>query len=204
MLTCALLGVSLAWLYKWLLGAATRGPHTPQVERRHEARRRGREGVPGRPRPAWLAPLGVGSARRGLHGQREDRRRLDAPPRAVGKADQASKRAHPSGPYGAEVPDLLKRDFTVHAPNQRWVGGHDRDPDRRSRCPLVVFQGTGRRPKSLAVALEIAPAEASKALSGVQAAGTSTRQRPAAVRRAAVLRRKILDRIVRLPWEFAT
>jgi hypothetical protein len=67
-------------------------------------------------------------------------------------------------------------------------------------APDMAFVETMRR-----VALEIAPEEAGRALKGVkQSAGTSQRQRSAAVRRAAILSRKILDHIVRLPWEFAT
>lgn len=66
--------------------------------------------------------------------------------------------------------------------------------------PDMAFVETMRR-----IALEIAPEDAHRALAGVTiASGDPARQRPSAVRRAAVLRRKILDRLVRLPWEFAT
>jgi glycosyltransferase involved in cell wall biosynthesis len=69
-----------------------------------------------------------------------------------------------------------------------------------SDVPDPAFVETMRR-----VAVEINPEEATKALRSVRTAeATATGRPPAPVRRAAILRRKILDRIARLPWEFAT
>ena len=86
--TCAILGVSVSWFYKWV----DREPTTEQRPPRR-ARRRGA----GRVRGVAGAPTGRrGSmpicAEAGWHGEREHGRRLDAPARACRAANRSGAR----------------------------------------------------------------------------------------------------------------
>jgi transposase InsO family protein len=116
-LTCALLGVSVSWFYKWL----HRGP-TPGQRRRAELDRRVREwfeasgGPYGAPRihadlgaEGWR--VGVNTVadsmrRQGLQGRTPKRRRC------LTKQDKSAPK----------FSDLLRRDFTAAAPNRKWCG----------------------------------------------------------------------------------
>lgn len=59
-LTCALLGLSLSWFYKWLGRAtgpsATSGQHTARDRRRETIDRAVKIAFAREARPAWLAP----------------------------------------------------------------------------------------------------------------------------------------------------
>jgi putative transposase len=121
--TCALLGVSISWFYKWI-GRANDpdGPHTATERRRAEldaavAEAFGKaRGLHGSPRlVADLRDLGWAVSektvadsmrRQGLVARRIKRR---------GGLTKQDKKA-------PKFPDLLKRDFTATAANQRWVG----------------------------------------------------------------------------------
>ena len=116
-LTCAVLGVSISWLHKWL----GRGP-TDRQRRRAERDMRVRElfeasdATYGSPRihadlraEGWR--VGVNTVadsmrRQGLQGRKPKR------PRGLTRQDQAAP----------TFPDLVRRDFTAEAPNRKWCG----------------------------------------------------------------------------------
>ena len=70
---CALLGVSLAWFYKWLARAtgpaASSGLHTPRDRRRDTVDRAVASGVQEGPRPARLTAAARRPGRRRLEGE---------------------------------------------------------------------------------------------------------------------------------------
>lgn len=121
-LSCALLGVSLAWFYKWLRRAGQTGPHTGQEQRRAQVD----------------AAVGKAfTAARGLHGSprlvddlreagwivseksvAESMRRQGLVARKVKRRGGLTRQDKTKKPF----PDLLKRVFTATAPNTRWVG----------------------------------------------------------------------------------
>jgi putative transposase len=123
---CALLGVSLAWFYKWLRRAdspgAVSGLHTPSDRRRDTIDRAVRvafgqaRGLHGSPRlvhdlraAGWtVSEKTVADAmrRQGLIARRMKRRN------GLTRQDKTAPK----------FPDLLKRDFTAQSPNTRWVG----------------------------------------------------------------------------------
>lgn len=114
---CAILGISISWLYKWL-----ERPPTPRQQRRAEldaevlrmftASRR----TYGSPRlhadlleAGWTVSVNTvaGSMRRqGLQGRKPKHSK------GLTKQDRAAPK----------FPDLLKRDFTASAPNVKWCG----------------------------------------------------------------------------------
>ena len=116
-LTCAVLGVSISWLHKWL----GRGP-TDRQRRRAELDTRVRElfeasgRTYGSPRihadlraEGWR--VGVNTVadsmrRQGLQGRKPKR------PRGLTRQDKAAP----------TFPDLVRRDFTAAAPNLKWCG----------------------------------------------------------------------------------
>jgi putative transposase len=116
-LTCLLLGVSLAWFYKWL-----DRPPTPRQLRRAEvdaavaAMFDDAKGLHGSPRlhadlrdAGWQVSektVADSMRRQGLIARKVKRRR------GLTKQDATA----------AKFPDLLNRDFTAAAPNQRWCG----------------------------------------------------------------------------------
>jgi putative transposase len=121
-LTCLLLGVSLAWFYKWASRAAQPGPHTPTEQRRAEVDaavvagfKHGR-GLHGSPRlhadlreAGWVVSektVADSMRRQGLVARRIKRRN------GLTVQDKTAPK----------FPDLLQRDFTAAAPNTRWVG----------------------------------------------------------------------------------
>ena len=125
-ITCALLGVSLAWFYKWrdraTTASAASGLHTPRDRRRDTIDRAVRE---------------MFSKKRGLHGSprlhadlREDgfkvskktvadsMRRQGLVARRIKRRNGLTRRDKTAPAF----PDLLRRDFTADRPNARWVG----------------------------------------------------------------------------------
>ena len=123
---CALLGVSLAWFYKWLGRAqgpgAVNGLHTPSDRRRDTVDR--------------AVQVAFGKAR-GLHGSprlvhdlrdagwkvsektvADSMRRQGLVARRIRRRNGLTKQDKTAPKF----PDLLKRDFTAQRPNARWVG----------------------------------------------------------------------------------
>ena len=123
---CALLGVSLAWFYKWAARAegpaAASGLHTPRDLRRDTVDRAVRvafqaaRGVHGSPRlvadlreDGWVVSektVADSMRRQGLVARRIKRRN------GLTRQDRTAPK----------FPDLLKRNFTAQAPNVKWVG----------------------------------------------------------------------------------
>jgi putative transposase len=123
---CALLGVSLAWFYKWLGRAqgpsAASGLHTDRDRRRDTVDRAVKiafgkaRGLHGSPRlhadlvdDGWTVSektVADSMRRQGLVARRIKRRN------GLTKQDKTAPK----------FPDLLKRDFTADRPNARWVG----------------------------------------------------------------------------------
>ena len=124
--TCLLLGVSLAWCYKWLTRAtgpsATNGLHTPRDRRRDTVDRA--------VRAMFVKKRGLHGSPRLVHDLREDgwevsektvadsMRRQGLIARRI-KRRTGLTRQDKTAP---KFPDLLKRDFTADRPNARWVG----------------------------------------------------------------------------------
>jgi len=143
--TCAILGVSVSWFYKWV----DREP-TDRQRRRAELDARVRElfdasgRTYGSPRihadllaEGWR--VGVNTVadsmrRQGLQGRKPKRRK------GLTKQDKQA----------AKFPDLLKRDFTASAPNRKWCGDITEIPLTKAssiwpRCWTCVGAGCWRR-----------------------------------------------------------
>ncbi len=103
---CALLGVSLAWFYKWLGRAwspeAASGLHTDR-DRRRDAIDRAVKTAFNNARGLHGSPRLHADLREGLEGLGEDGRGLDAPTRADRATDQAQERADQAG---QDCPDV--------------------------------------------------------------------------------------------------
>ena len=131
--TCALLGVSLSWFYKWI----SRTP-TPTEQRRSELD---------------AAVAGAVKAARGLHGSP----RLHADLREAGWTVSEKTVADSMRRQGLvarrirrrngltrqdktapKFPDLLKRDFTATAPNSKWVGDMTEIPTAAGKLYLAT------------------------------------------------------------------
>jgi transposase InsO family protein len=122
-ITCALLGVSVSWLYKWILRADDPGGLHTDTERRRaqldtavkKAFDKAR-GLHGSPRLVtdlrdlgWVVSektVADSMRRQGLVARRIKRRN------GLTKQDKTAPK----------FPDLLKRDFTAAEPNRKWVG----------------------------------------------------------------------------------
>ncbi|MEI2825613.1 MAG: hypothetical protein V9F04_03865 [Dermatophilaceae bacterium] len=123
-LTCALLGISISWFYKWWQRAlspsrlyTTRDLRRDTIDRAVKVMFVKHRGLHGSPR------LVAGPAR-GWVG-RVARRRSRS--RCVGEGLIARKIKRRNGltkqdKTKAPFPDLINRDFTAAEPNQRWVG----------------------------------------------------------------------------------
>ncbi|HEY4630729.1 MAG TPA: IS3 family transposase [Blastococcus sp.] len=132
-LTCALLGVSLSWFYKWL----HRTP-TPTEQRRGEldaavsAAFDKARGLHGSPRlhadlreAGWFVSektVADSMRRQGLIARKIRRR---------GGLTRQDKTA-------PKFPDLLRRDFTASAPNRRWVGDMTEIPTAAGKLYLAT------------------------------------------------------------------
>jgi len=123
---CVLLGVSLAWFYKWNSRAgnpaAASGFHTPRDRRRHDVDRAVKvaftkaRGLHGSPRlhadlrdDGWTVSektVADSMRRQGLVARRIRRRN------GLTRQDKTAPK----------FPDLLKRGFTAERPNAKWVG----------------------------------------------------------------------------------
>ncbi len=125
-IACALLGVSVAWFYKWLGRAegpaACSGLHTPRDRRRDTVDRavaltfKKAHGLHGSPRlhadlrdAGWTVSektVADSMRRQGLVARRIRRRN------GLTRQDKTAPK----------FPDLLRRDFTAQRPNAKWVG----------------------------------------------------------------------------------
>jgi putative transposase len=137
-MTCLLLGVSLAWFYKWAQRAIQPGPHTPTEQRRVEVDTAvataftDARGVHGSPRlhadlreAGWVVSektVADSMRRQGLVARRIRRRN------GLTRQDKTAPK----------FPDLLRRDFTAAAPNCRWVGDMTEIPTAAGKLYLAT------------------------------------------------------------------
>ena len=137
---CAILGVSISWLYKWLDRTATaqqrrRTELDAEVRRLFETSRR----TYGSPRihadllqAGWTVSVNTvaGSMRRqGLQGRR--------PKHSKGLTRQDRK--------APKFPDLLERDFTAPAPNLKWCGDMTEIPTDEGKLYLATVEDLASR-----------------------------------------------------------
>lgn len=121
-LTCLLLGVSLAWFYKWAQRAQEPGPHTDTDRHRAE--------VDAAVAKAFTDARGLHGSPRLLLDLREDGWTVSAKTvadsmRRQGLVARRIRRRNGltrQDKTAPKFPDLLKRDFSAAAPNLRWVG----------------------------------------------------------------------------------
>lgn len=121
-LVCALLGVSVAWFYKWAERASSPGPYTSTERRRAKVDQAVAEAF---------------TAARGLHGSprlyddlrdagwQVSKKTVADSMRRQGLIARRIKRRHGltrQDKAAPKFPDLLKRDFTAVRPNRKWVG----------------------------------------------------------------------------------
>lgn len=139
---CALLGVSLAWFYKWLERAtgpsATNGLHTPRARRRDTIDRAVKiafvkaRGLHGSPRlhadlrdDGWEVSektVAESMRRQGLIARRIRRRN------GLTRQDKTAPK----------FPDLMRRDFTADRINARWVGDITEIPTAAGKLYLAT------------------------------------------------------------------
>ncbi|MFV0535483.1 MAG: IS3 family transposase [Cumulibacter sp.] len=135
---CALLGVSLAWFYKWIARAASPGPHTPTAQRRGRldaaiaAMFTVKRGLHGSPRlhadlrdAGWVVSektVADSMRRQGLVARNKKRRN------GLTKQDKTA----------FKFPDLLRRDCTADRPNARWVGDMTEIPTAGGKLYLAT------------------------------------------------------------------
>lgn len=138
-LVCALLGVCQAWFYKWLARAngpgAASGLFTDTDRRRDTVDRAVRIAFKKAKGPARLAPPAQGPARGRVAGQREDRRRVDAPTGPGGPRPTRRSGLTRQDRSAPKFPDLVRRDST--APAHRTASGSaisPRSPRPRASC----------------------------------------------------------------------
>ena len=132
-ITCALLGVSLSWFYKWL----GRTP-TPTEQRRSEldtavaeAFKKAR-GLHGSPRlHADLREVGWAVAEKTVA---DSMRRQGLIARRIRRRNGLTRQDKTAPKF----PDLLKRDFTASAPNSRWVGDMTEIPTAAGKLYLAT------------------------------------------------------------------
>ena len=141
-LTCALLGVSLAWFYKWLGRAsgpsAASGLHTVRDRRRDTVDRAVKvafgkaKGLHGSPRLVWdlrdsgwtvnEKTVADSMRRQGLVARRIRRRN------GLTRLDRTAPK----------FPDLLKRNFTADRINAKWVGDMTEIPTEHGKLYLAT------------------------------------------------------------------
>ncbi|WP_020495638.1 IS3 family transposase [Sciscionella marina] len=130
-ITCALLGVSLSWYYKWISRAPTarqqrREALDAAVRERFEAS----GGTYGS--PCVHADLREADWRVSVNTVAVSMRRQELVARKV-KRYKGLTRQDRSAP---KVSDLVRRDFTASAPNQKWCGDMTQIPT--GECPLYL------------------------------------------------------------------
>jgi putative transposase len=139
---CALLGVSLAWFYKWLGRAqgpgATSGLHTDRDRRRDTVDRA--------VKVAFGKARGMHGSPRLVHDLRDDgwsvsektvaesMRRQGLVARRIRRRNGLTRQDKTAPKF----PDLLKRDFTADRPNARWVGDMTEIPTAAGKLYLAT------------------------------------------------------------------
>ena len=139
---CALLGVSLAWFYKWL-GRAN-GPSA--VSGLHTTRDRRRDTVDRAVRVAFGKAKGLHGSPRLVHdlrdaGWRVSEKTVADSMRRQGLIARRIKRRNGltrQDKTKPVFPDLLKRDFTADRPNARWVGDMTEIPTAAGKLYLAT------------------------------------------------------------------
>ena len=141
-IVCALLGVSLAWFYKWLGRAegpgATNGLHTP-TDRRRDTIDRAVEVM-------FTKQRGLHGSPRLIHDLRDDgwevsERTVADSMRRQGLVARRIKRRNgltKQDKTAPKFPDLLRRDFTANRPNARWVGDMTEVPTAAGKLYLAT------------------------------------------------------------------
>lgn len=139
---CALLGVSLAWFYKWL-GRAS-GPGA--VSGLHTTRDRRRDTVDRAVKVAFSKARGVHGSPRLVHDLRdagwtvsektvaESMRRQGLVARRITRRNGLTRQDKTAPKFR----DLLRRDFTADRPNARWVGDMTEIPTAAGRLYLAT------------------------------------------------------------------
>ncbi len=147
-LVCALLGVSLAWFYKWW--ARAQGPSA--VSGLHTGRDRRSDSVDRAVAVAFKAARGLHGSPRLWADLRDDgwevsektvadsMRRQGLIARRIKRRNGLTRQDRTA----AKFPDLLKRDFTAPAPNARWVGDMTEIPtvDEHGRPGAKLYLAT--------------------------------------------------------------
>jgi putative transposase len=132
-LTCALLGVSTSWFYKWLARTPTRSQQRrAQIDAAVADAFKAARGLHGSPRlhadlreAGWQVSektVADSMRRQGLVARRIKRRN------GLTRQDKAAPK----------FPDLLGRDFTASAPNCRWVGDMTEIPTAAGKLYLAT------------------------------------------------------------------
>ena len=139
---CALLGVSLAWFYKWI-GRAT-GPGA--ASGLHTDRDRRRDTIDRAVAVAFTKARGLHGSPRLVHDLRDDgwrvsektvadsMRRQGLIARPIRRRGGLTKQDKTAPKFG----DLLKRDFTAQRPNARWVGDMTEIPTAAGKLYLAT------------------------------------------------------------------
>ena len=124
--TCLLLGVSLAWFYKWLTRAT--GPSASSGL--HTSRDRRRDTIDRAVKVMFTSKRGLHGSPRLVHDLRDDgwqvsEKTVADSMRRQGLVARRIKRRNGltrQDKTAPKFPDLLKRDFTAQRPNAKWVG----------------------------------------------------------------------------------
>ena len=139
---CALLGVSLAWFYKW----SSRATGPGAANGLHTARDRRRDTVDRAIAVAFDKARGLHGSPRLLHDLRDagwtvsektvadSMRRQGLVARRIRRRNGLTKQDKTAPKF----PDLLKRDFTADRPNARWVGDMTEIPTAAGKLYLAT------------------------------------------------------------------
>jgi putative transposase len=131
--TCALLGVSVSWFYKW----RSRQP-TKSARRRAKVDAAVATEFTARRGPARVAPAVRRPAREGLDGEEktvaDSMRRQGLVARKIKRRNGLTRQDKTK----AKFPDLLRRDFTATAVNTRWVGDITEIPTAAGKLYLAT------------------------------------------------------------------
>ena len=141
-LVCALLGVSLAWFYKW----NTRASGPAASSGLHTARDRRRDTIDRAVKVAFGKARGLHGSPRLLHDLRDDgwtvsektvadsMRRQGLVARRIRRRNGLTRQDKTAPKF----PDLLKRDFTAERVNARWVGDITEVPTASGKLYLAT------------------------------------------------------------------
>jgi len=139
---CTLLGVSLAWFYKWLRRAESPGA----VNGLHTTRDRRRDTIDRAVRVAFGKARGVHGSPRLVHDMRDagwtvSEKTVADSMRRQGLIARRIKRRNGltrQDKTAPKFPNLLRRDFTAQSPNTRWVGDMTEIPTAAGKLYLAT------------------------------------------------------------------